>query len=482
MSKRGIVSYGTYIPKYRLNRQVIAKAFDWFGVSPIPGEKAVKSYDEDSVTMAVAAGINCLNGISRNNISSVYFSSTTSPFQERDNASIISAALNLQPGVQTANFADSMKAGTTAIRLACSSDATSVLCCTAECRTAKPGSNQEMLFGDAAAAVLIGAENTIADFEGSYSISYDFPDYRRLEGDKLVKATEERFIREQGYKIFIPELISGLLTKYGLGVKDISRVAFPCLNNKEHAAIGKGIGFSPEQIQPPLVNEIGESGTASPLVSLAAILDKAKPGDRFIIASYGQGAEALLFKVTDKITQANRGGLKENLDNKADLGNYVRYLVFRDMLSIETGFPEDVAPTELPLTWRDRKVILSLEGSKCKKCGTPQYPPQRVCVNPGCGAVNQMEPYIFADKLGTVFSFTKDFNATSLNPPLLYGMIDFAGGGRYMFELADCKPDEVTIGMKVKMVLRRKYVDVSRSIIGYCWKALPVKENKGENK
>lgn len=79
----------------------------------------------------------------------------------------------------------------------------------------------------------------IASLEGSYSVSYDFPDYRRSEDDKFVRASEDRFIREEGYAKFIPEAISGLLRKHELEAKDFAKVAYPCLYPREHAAIGK---------------------------------------------------------------------------------------------------------------------------------------------------------------------------------------------------------------------------------------------------
>jgi hydroxymethylglutaryl-CoA synthase len=46
----GVRAYGAYIPLYRLDRGEIAKA--WRSPFPVPGEKAVANYDEDSLTMA----------------------------------------------------------------------------------------------------------------------------------------------------------------------------------------------------------------------------------------------------------------------------------------------------------------------------------------------------------------------------------------------------------------------------------------------
>ena len=85
----GIISYGAYIPRFRLSRTEIARAW---GKAAARGEKAVASYDEDSITMAVAAALDCTKGFERNSISGVYFSSTTSPFLEKQSATIVAAA------------------------------------------------------------------------------------------------------------------------------------------------------------------------------------------------------------------------------------------------------------------------------------------------------------------------------------------------------------------------------------------------------
>jgi len=474
----GIVSYGAYIPKYRLSRDLIAKAW---GSPSMGGEKAGTNYDEDSLTMAVAAGMDCLKGTDRAVVDGTYFATTTFPYRERESAAIVATALDLSSNIRTADFADSLKAGTVALLSACDSikagGVGSMLVCASDCRLGKPGSSQEMLFGDGAAALLLGSDGVIASLEGSYSVSYDFPDYRRSEDDKFVRATEDRFIREEGYAKFIPEAISGLLKGYKLEAKDFAKVAYPCLYPREHAAIGRRLGFEPDQIQQPLLAAVGESGAASPLILLVAMLEEAKPGDNILLASYGNGAEALFFKVTEEIERVrDRRGASRYLASKRELTNYERYLVFRGILPVEVGAGEEVAPTQLPLTWRERKTILALYGSKCKRCSTPQYPPQRVCVNPNCGATDEMEDYRFSDKRGTLFSYTEDHVAASLNPPLIYGMIDFEGGGRFVFELTDCEPGSVKVGMPVEMSLRSKYFDKLRGIHGYSWKAMPVRE------
>jgi len=51
--KAGILSYGVYVPFYRLARAEMGKAW---GIPSLPGERAVANRDEDSLTIAVEAG------------------------------------------------------------------------------------------------------------------------------------------------------------------------------------------------------------------------------------------------------------------------------------------------------------------------------------------------------------------------------------------------------------------------------------------
>jgi 3-hydroxy-3-methylglutaryl CoA synthase len=444
------------------------------------GEKAVANYDEDSLSMAVAAGIDCLNGFEREKIEGLYLATTTSPYRERQAAGIVATALDLRPDIRTADFTDSVKAGTTALLAACDAikagSAKSIMLCTADCRLGKAGSSQEEIYGDGAASLLIGDSDVIATLEGSYSVSYDFTDHWRGEEDKFDRTWEDRWIRDEGYGKFIPEAISGLLKKYELSIKDIAKVVYPCLYVREHAAIGKRLGAEPGQIQQQMLATVGDTGTASSLMMLVAALEDAKPGDKILVSSYGNGADALLFQVTQEIEKVrDRKGIKGHLALKRELTNYEKYITFRNIIPIEKGIRgEEIAFTQLSNLWRERRTILALYGTRCKRCGTPQYPPQRVCVRPDCKAIDEMEDYRFSDKKGKLFTYTGDNLAFSTSPPAIYGMIDFEGGGRAILDLTDCELEPLRVGMTVEVSFRRKYADPARGVYGYFWKVVPV--------
>ena len=63
----GILSFGAYVPRKRLQRSAIYATNSWFapGLKGLAkGERAVGDWDEDSITMAVEAGRDALTGIS----------------------------------------------------------------------------------------------------------------------------------------------------------------------------------------------------------------------------------------------------------------------------------------------------------------------------------------------------------------------------------------------------------------------------------
>jgi hydroxymethylglutaryl-CoA synthase len=478
----GITSYGAYIPLYRINRMTIYGALGWLNpASLLPGEKAVANYDEDSLTMAVAAAMDCLDGIEREKVDGLFFATTTPPYLERQNSGIIATVLDLRPQIRTSDFTASAKSGTGALVSACdavtSGSADNVLVSAADCRLGKPAGYLEEVYGDGGAAFLLGSSEVIAAVEGTHSVSYDFVDHWRAEEDKYNRTWEDRWIRDEGYGRFISEVISGLLQKYQLAPEDFAKVVYPCQYIRAHADIGKNLGFAPNQIQDHMFTSLGHTGTAYPLMMLVAALEDAKPGDRILVASYGNGGDALVLRVTEEIHKMqDRRGVKKHLEAKKDLGSYEKYATFRNMLGIDTGGRgEEIEGTQLSTLWRDRKMVLALCGSKCRRCGTPQYPPAHICANPKCGAVNEMDDYRFAGRRGALFTYTSDLLAFSPSPPAIYGFVDFEGGGRWFFDLIDCDLESLSVGMTVELTFRRKYRDPARGIHGYFWKAAPVR-------
>jgi hydroxymethylglutaryl-CoA synthase len=481
----GITAFGGYVPRYRLNRRLIYKDIGWMNPSTIgnsKGEKAVANFDEDSITLSVAAGIDALGDMDREKVEGIYFASTTMPYKERLNAGIIMEALGLSEQIRSADFSGGLKAGTTALINAMetveSGRINNIVVCASDCRIGKPGSSQEMIFGDAAAAFVVGTDNVIAEFKGSFSTTHDFVDHYRGATSKSDRQWEDRWIRDLGYNQFLPEVINGLLDKYHLKITDFAKIIYPCHYVAVRRKLAKVLGFDPEVDHDNLQTVIGESGTTQPLVMLAHALESAKPGDKLLVVGFGSGCEAVYLEVTENITKfIPATGISGCLENRRDLEHYSKYLVWRGMMEGDIGLAgEEDLWTRWSALWRRRKFVLGFWGGKCSECGTEQIPAQPVCVNPECGAVNAQEPCRFSHKTGQVASFTGDMLAASLSPPTIYGEVMFEGGGKYMLDFTDCELDDLQLGTTVTVSFRRRFVDAKRDISGYFWKAVPVKE------
>ena len=479
----GITSYGAYIPRLRLDRMSIVQNMGWFAPAIMmvaQGERSMCNWDEDAITMAVAASRDCLIGRDKQSLDGLYLASTTLPFADRQNAGIVSTALNLRDDIITSDFTGSQKAGSTALLTALGTikgrAKKNILVTASDRRETKTAYFYEMWFGDGAASILVGNTDVIAEFKGSYSVSYDFVDHYRGALKKYDYVWEERWARDVGYSEIIPEAINGLMKKLDINMDQVDKLIFPCIFKAEHRKIAKALGASAEKVVDTFHEVCGETGTAHPLLMLVSVLESAQPGDRILMAGFGQGCNALYFEVTENILKLeNRNGFKGSVENKKSTDNYMKWLKFRDLVQTEMGIRAE-APTQTATTvlWRERKMLLGLVGGKCRECGTPQFPKTNICVNPGCGAHKSQDDYEFADVPARVKTFTGDLLAVSVDPPHKYGIIQFEGGGRFLADFTDCEFEDLKVGLPVQVVFRRRVEDKERGFVNYFWKAVPV--------
>lgn len=463
----GVTSYGAYIPRWRMNRELIAKG--------LRGEKAVAGGDEDSLTMGVAAAIDCLNGVERESVDGVFFASTTSPFTEKSVSVTIASALDLKRDVFTADFSNSLRAGTAALKAAIDAvkagSAKRVLVVAADCRLGAPGSSFEQTFGDGAAALLIG-DGEAAEFEGYYSVSDEIYDVWRRDIDLYVQSWEDRFIYTRGYLRVVKEAASELMRRVGVSSKDLTKAALYAPETRRAIELAGSLGLDPKtQLQDPLVDAIGNTGTAHPLMTFVAALEEAKPGDRLLLASYGNGSDAFLFKVGEGVEKlkGSRRAVKAHVASKRMVPDYITYLKWRGLVKMpERRVPMAVSYPSAVAVWRERNRIYPLHGVKCKACGAIQYPPQRVCIK--CRSKDNFEEVRLYDKKGKLFSYSFDFLR---GVPV--GLINLEGGGRIFCELTDVDIRELKIDLPVELSFRRLDPLRSDGIYLYFWKATPVR-------
>ncbi len=477
----GILSCGGYIPTLRLDRKTAAGAW---ARNPIAGERSVANHDEDSLTMAVEAARNCLQGapVTGKEIDGLSFASTTAPYAEKMSAALISTVLDLRRDITTADLAQSLRAGTGALRMAIdavrSGSAASLLVAAADTRMAYPKSDQEQEFGDGAAALLVGSgkEKMIATFEGSYTFCNEMMDVWRNPEDRYVKSWENRFIIGEGYTKQIAQAISGVLQKLNLKKEDIRKVIIPSPDSRSYRQVAQSLGFDVKtQVQDPLMASVGFCGTAQPLLLLVAALEEAAPGDLIIVSSYADGAEALVFRATENVSSPlQRSTVKKLLADKIMISSYSSFLSYKGILEALPGEPFRLIPSAT-VTWREQDSLLRLYGSRCRKCGRVAYPIQRVCDQ--CYSKDEYEKVPMADLPGTIFSFTRDFLAGRSDDPIVcQTVVDLENGMRFYGLMTDCEPERVHIGMPVELTFRRIYEGAG--FHNYYWKCRPARRGE----
>jgi hydroxymethylglutaryl-CoA synthase len=473
----GIISFGAYIPLWRLSRDAIAEA--WQSAS-IGGERSLANNDEDTVTMATEAAIDCLSGWQREKVDGLYFASTTSPYKEKECSTLVAMAADLRPDIVTADFGNSLRAGTEALRAALdavvSGSANQVAVAASDCRTGYPRSNSEQTFGDAAAALLIGnTAKPAVVLEGSYSMSNELYDVWRLDKDIYVQSWEDRFIIEHGYTENMEKAISGLLRRKALSVKDITKAVLYAPTSRAQQGLARRLGFDAKtQVQDLLMGNVGITGCAHPLLMLVAALEEAKAGDRILLASYGSGCDAFLLSVTEGIekVKGNRRGVKGHSNSRRTLSSYARYLSYRGLLEPQPGEPFRLFPAATS-NWRERSWAIRMHASKCKNCGTVTFPIERVCYN--CRSKDNFEEVRLSDKRARVFTFTLDNLAGRSDDPTIPQIeveFDYENTRTYL-PMTDCDPGEVKIDMPVEMTFRRLYEGAG--MYNYFWKCRPIR-------
>jgi hydroxymethylglutaryl-CoA synthase len=465
----GIVSYGSYVPYRRLKRSAIAAVL---GTPGGKGERAIASFDEDSVSMSVEAARDALKASPPGDIQALIFATTTPPYAEKLNAAVIGAATMLRQEIRASDLTGSVRAGISALLQgadAVSGGAKRALVAMGDCRLAAPEGKAEQTTGDGAAAFVLGADNVLAEIEASASLTREFLDSWRAPGERFSHSWEERFTLTQAHSPLLGKVIQDVLAKAKLAPGDLAKVILDAPNARAAEEIGRALKIDPTKFADSFAVTVGQTGAAHAGLMLAASLAAAKPGDRILLATVADGADAVVFRVMP--ANANFKPVRSvgrMIESKGDV-SYASYLKWREILPTEPPRRPDPDRPAGPPMMRSAQWKFGFIGSKCTKCGTPQLPPQLVCVK--CHEPGHMEPYAFADRTGKIATYAIDRLAYSLNPPTVNVVIDFKGGGRFLCEMTDCEPDKVAIGDEVEMTFRRLFT--ANGVKNYFWKARP---------
>jgi len=305
----GIVSYGVYIPRFRIRLDEIARVWGE-GEEITEGlrvfEKSVPDLDEDTVTIAVEAARNALQRarIDPKRIGAIYAGSESHPYAVKPTATIVGQAVCTSSSFTAADFEFACKAGTAALQ-AClglvSSNLIDLgLAIGADVSQGAPGDMLEYTAAAGGAAYIIGSRDVVAEIEGTYSFTSDTPDFWRREGMPYPEHGG-RFTGEPAYFKHVAGAARGLLERLGSAPEDYDYAVFHQPNGKFPVRVAKMLGFSKKQIEPGLIVPlIGNTYSASCLIGLAATLDIAQPGERIFVTSFGSGAGSDAFSIRVK--------------------------------------------------------------------------------------------------------------------------------------------------------------------------------------
>jgi 3-hydroxy-3-methylglutaryl CoA synthase/uncharacterized OB-fold protein len=465
----GIVSYGSYVPYRRLKRSAIAEVL---GIPAEKGERSVASFDEDSVSMAVEAARDALASAPGVPIDALFFATTTPPYADKLNAALVGAAARLPLEMRAADSTGSVRAGLAALLQgadAVRGGARNALVTMADARLAAPEAKAERTNGDGAVAFVVGSEHVVAEVVATASLTREFLDGWRGADEAFPHSWEERFALTQAYAPLLGQVVQAALAKAKVAPADLATVVLDCPNPRAVADVAKRAKLDPAKVADPLLLTVGQTGAAHAGLMLANVLAAAKPGDLILVAVAADGADAVVLRATDAVASSRQTrSVGRLIESKGNVG-YGTYLKWREILPTEPPRRPDPDRPGAPSMLRASAWKFGFVGSRCTACGTPQLPPQRVCVR--CSAKDQMEPYPFADRGARIATFTLDRLAFSMNPPTVSVVLDFDGGGRFLCEMTDCEPEQVAIGDQVEMTFRRMFT--ADGVINYFWKARP---------
>lgn len=457
----GITRYGSYVPYFRVKRQAMGGG---------KGERAVASYDEDSVSMAVEAARPAVRGGVE--IDTLLFGTTSPPYAEKLNAATIQAALGLPETIHSLDVTGSSRVGLAALRtgLDLARAGRRSLVCTSDVVVGAPGGPRELGGGDGSAAFLTGPDDeALARFLGGASATTEVLDVWRSPEMPFARQWEERF----GMEVFAPVAVdtaARALRDARIEPGQLSQVIVDAANPRIGMALPKALRLQPHQLADPLLERIGRCGAAHSGLVLARALDEAKAGDRLLVISIADGCDALVLEVTERAAGGRSPHTVDRwIDSKRNDLPYNTYLKWRGILPFEPPRRPDPERPAAPPMRRHERWKFAFGGSRCAACGTGHLPPQRVCVS--CGAVDRMKEESFADRSCTVATYTIDHLSYSLQPPVVIAVVDYEGGGRYSTELTDVDPKDVAIGSELEMSFRRLYT--AEGVHNYFWKARP---------
>jgi uncharacterized OB-fold protein len=263
----------------------------------------------------------------------------------------------------------------------------------------------------------------------------------------------------------------------GVESGDIGRLAITGMHGRAVSGLAKKLALGDGVLADDLAASVGQSGTAHPLLVLAATLEslaaeRAPAGTVVVAVHLADGADAIVLRTTEAL-----GSWSAARTVAAQVGagapiTYAKFLSWRGQLRPEPPRRPEPARVSSTAAHRNEEWKFGFVASKDRSSGAVHMPPSRVSMTGG--AVDDMEPVPMSDAVGTVITCTVDRLAYSPSPPVVFAIVDFDGGGRFPVELTDTDADEVRAGSRIEMTFRRLFS--ADGIHDYFWKGRLVRD------
>ena len=314
----GIMSYGSYIPTFRIKSEEIARVWgedpenikNGIGIQ----SKSVPAPDEDVATISVEAARNAIRRrkINPRDIGAIYVGSESHPYAVKPTATIVGSAIGASFELFAADYEFACKAGTAGVQnVRAMVDSGLIkygLAIGSDTSQGAPGDALEYSASAGGTAIIVGNDHPVAEINDTLSVTSDTPDFWRREGQPY-PTHGERFTGEPAYFKHVIGASSRMMERMKTKPEDYDYAVFHQPNGKFPTRAAKMLGFKESQYKEGLVTPyIGNTYSASMMTGLSAILDVAKSGDRILAVSFGSGAgsDAFDITVTDAIEEMDR--------------------------------------------------------------------------------------------------------------------------------------------------------------------------------
>lgn len=462
-----VKSASAYLPLLRFDRSVARKELRWSGLGGNgKGHRSVAGWDEDALTMSVEAARIALGDSVPDGVS---FASTSSPFTDRSMAGILAEALHLPATLATQDIGGTRRAATSALIRALNGTGTDLIAA-GEKRRATAGTSQIMSFGDGAGAVCVGPGDGVATCLATATINADLLDIVTSTDRGMPYESEARFVRDEAVsEVYVPG-ISAALDKAGLTGADIALAVVPEPVGGTYRAVAKQTGLTAPNLCEVIAGAAGDLGAAMPLFGFALALDRAKPGDRVLIAGFGNGCDVLIFEVTG----AGDRSATDALGQGAALSSFSRFLNLTGALTLDWGPRAEVNQKVSASTLlRHGRDMHGFVGGR-DQGGNVQFPKTPMPVRPDATGPEPYEDVVMRDVPAKVASITADRLNFTPDPPFYFGLVQFENGARVTMEHCDVEGPTPEVGDPVRTRFRIKAMDRQRGFRTYFWKAAPI--------